>query len=111
MATAKKPIPDEALQKKAFDTLAAIFEKYEPQEPGQNGAHPPLAMEILPSSDLLSPGQLILEDEEERAIGVQKKVLVAAFLHAKHLFVSTAPSEYESKVGLVQSTHITRLFF
>jgi hypothetical protein len=98
MSSSGRLVPDEALQRKAFDVLADVFTRYEPQEPGHDEPHPTIEIEILESNVVIPEGQVVLEDEAERAIGVLKKVLVAAFLHARQLFISTPISERESKV-------------
>ena len=96
MGSKSRSAPDAALQKRAFEALADIFTKYEPQEPGHNGPHPSIEIEILDSSTSVLDGAQILEDETERAIGIPKPTLLAAFLHARHLFMSTPISERES---------------
>merc|ERR1711939_435110 len=69
--------------------------KYEPQTPGSEDLPSSISIEILDSDSQVPPGQLILEDESERAVGVPKPVLIAAFLHARQLFKSTPISERE----------------
>lgn len=93
-----KAAPDVKLQQRAYGALSSVFAKYEPQEPERDETHPPITIEILPKGIEPSAGQYILEDETERSVGVPKKVLVAAFLFARDLFISTPKSEHEGKV-------------
>lgn len=106
MSSSGTLLPAEALQQNAFNVLADVFTRYEPPEPGQEAPYPTVELEILESNAVIPDGHLILQDPAERAIGVPKKVLVAAYLHARQLLVSTPASERESKVCEIDSAII-----
>ncbi|KIW05401.1 uncharacterized protein PV09_03914 [Verruconis gallopava] len=107
--TLKNTPPSEEAQRQAYVALSQVFVKYQPPERGQGEPHPPLTIEILPKGIDPPQGLFILEDEEERSVGIPKKVLVAAFLHARRKFMATTGSERESEEMRI-STMVILLF-
>jgi hypothetical protein len=92
MTLAKVP-PDEAVQQHAYATLTTTFNKYQGTQ-----TQGTLSIEILPPGIDPLEGHCILEDEAERSVGIPKKVLVAAFLQARCIFLARAQDDFSNKV-------------
>jgi hypothetical protein len=91
----------EAAQKHAYKVLSGLFDKY--QQTRNEGS---LTIEIIPPGVDPLEGQLVLEDEVERSIGIPKKALVAAFLYARRIFSERARDSFEDEVSILFMLHL-----